>query len=45
LPLNGTALVLVRPDQHVAWRGEHVEDAEALLDQVTGATLATAVPN
>jgi hypothetical protein len=30
-------LVLVRPDQHVAWRGEQVEDAEALLAAVTGA--------
>ena len=43
--LCGADLVLVRPDQHVAWRGDHVEDAEALLAQVTGAALATAVPN
>jgi hypothetical protein len=35
-------LVLVRPDQHVAWRGEHVDDAEALLAAVTGAELSTA---
>src|SRR4051812_15925697 len=31
-------LVLVRPDQHVAWRGEQVEDAESLLAAVTGAS-------
>jgi hypothetical protein len=28
-------LVLVRPDQHVAWRGERLPAAEALLDRVT----------
>ena len=35
-------LVLVRPDQHVAWRGEQVDDAESLLAAVTGAELSTA---
>ncbi len=35
--LLGADLVLVRPDQHVAWRGHAVEDADALLDQVLGA--------
>jgi 2-polyprenyl-6-methoxyphenol hydroxylase-like FAD-dependent oxidoreductase len=29
-------LVLVRPDQHVAWRGNTLLDPEALLDRVTG---------
>jgi 2-polyprenyl-6-methoxyphenol hydroxylase-like FAD-dependent oxidoreductase len=29
-------LTLVRPDQHVAWRGDAVADAEALLRQVSG---------
>jgi 2-polyprenyl-6-methoxyphenol hydroxylase-like FAD-dependent oxidoreductase len=35
--LYGAGLLLVRPDQHVAWRGEQVEDAEELLAGVTGA--------
>jgi hypothetical protein len=35
--LYTAGLVLVRPDQHVAWRGDQVEDAEALLAAVTGA--------
>jgi hypothetical protein len=36
--LYGAALVLVRPDGHVAWRGERVpEDALALIDRVRGA--------
>ncbi|MFZ4757953.1 MAG: FAD-dependent monooxygenase [Burkholderiaceae bacterium] len=29
-------LVLVRPDQHVAWRGGQAADAAAILDRVTG---------
>ncbi|MFL6800035.1 MAG: FAD-dependent monooxygenase [Xanthobacteraceae bacterium] len=29
-------LVLVRPDQHIAWHGDHVEDAGAVLDRVRG---------
>jgi 2-polyprenyl-6-methoxyphenol hydroxylase-like FAD-dependent oxidoreductase len=33
----GSAIVLVRPDGIVAWRGEHCPaDPEALVDQVTG---------
>jgi hypothetical protein len=36
-PLYDRALVLSRPDQHVAWRGNAVPaDPEALLDIVTG---------
>ena len=34
----GAALVLVRPDQHVAWRGAHVPpDLAGLIDTVRGA--------
>lgn len=32
----GSSLVLVRPDQVVAWRGDRVSDARALIDQVRG---------
>ena len=32
----GADLVLVRPDQHVAWRGDGDADPEALLARVTG---------
>jgi len=32
-------LVLVRPDQHVAWRGDVADDAEAVLARVTGAQI------
>jgi hypothetical protein len=35
--LYAADLVLVRPDQHVAWRGSDVEDATALLRHVVGA--------
>jgi 2-polyprenyl-6-methoxyphenol hydroxylase-like FAD-dependent oxidoreductase len=38
--LYTAGLVLVRPDQHVAWRGDGVEDAEALLAAVTGQVMA-----
>jgi 2-polyprenyl-6-methoxyphenol hydroxylase-like FAD-dependent oxidoreductase len=34
--LYGRDLALIRPDQHVAWRGDRVGDARALIDQVTG---------
>ena len=35
----GHKLVLSRPDQHVAWRGDAVpSDALALIDRVRGAT-------
>jgi len=32
-------LVLVRPDGHVAWRGNHPDDPAAIVDQVRGARL------
>jgi hypothetical protein len=34
--LLSAPLILVRPDQHIAWRGQRLPDAEALLDRVTG---------
>ncbi len=38
----GTRMALVRPDQHVAWRGDALPaDASALLDTVRGAGLKT----
>jgi hypothetical protein len=38
LPGNTYRLVLVRPDQHVAWRGDTVPgDARALIDLIRGA--------
>jgi 2-polyprenyl-6-methoxyphenol hydroxylase-like FAD-dependent oxidoreductase len=37
LPILETKFVLVRPDQHVAWRGDHLpDDVDALLSVVTG---------
>jgi 2-polyprenyl-6-methoxyphenol hydroxylase-like FAD-dependent oxidoreductase len=33
---TGPALTLVRPDQHVAWAGEHLPDLTTLLDRVHG---------
>jgi len=36
-PLYRTRLVLVRPDQHIAWRGDTADDAEAVIDRVRGA--------
>jgi hypothetical protein len=32
-----TRLVLVRPDQHIAWHGDNVTDAGAVLDRARGA--------
>jgi 2-polyprenyl-6-methoxyphenol hydroxylase-like FAD-dependent oxidoreductase len=37
----GADLLLVRPDQHVAWRGSQPVDAEALLAEVIGAAQMT----
>jgi hypothetical protein len=38
--LYGADLALVRPDQHVAWRGEHLPGNEAaLLDRARGQAL------
>ena len=36
--LYGASLLLVRPDQHVAWRGEYVDrpTADAVIDRVRG---------
>lgn len=36
LVLYGAPLVLVRPDQHVAWRGNDARDFESVLEIVTG---------
>ena len=42
LPLHGHRLVLVRPDQHVAWRGdEEPADTLHLVDLVRGAARAS----
>ncbi len=39
--LYGTALVLVRPDAHVAWRGDEAPSApDAIIDRVRGVSLA-----
>jgi hypothetical protein len=35
--LYRSRLVLVRPDQHIAWHGDAVEDAVAVIDRVRGA--------
>jgi 2-polyprenyl-6-methoxyphenol hydroxylase-like FAD-dependent oxidoreductase len=35
--LYGSSLALIRPDQHVAWRGDRLPDVDALLARVTGA--------
>ena len=36
-PRYGADLVLVRPDQHVAWRGDSIENPDQLLGLVIGA--------
>jgi hypothetical protein len=42
--LYGRKYALVRPDQHVAWRGDRLPDhADPLLDQLTGARDPSAV--
>jgi hypothetical protein len=30
-------LVLVRPDQHIAWHGDAADDAMAVIDRMRGA--------
>ena len=35
--LYGRDLAIIRPDQHVAWRGDQLPDADRLLDRLTGA--------
>jgi len=35
--LYGRDLALIRPDQHVCWRGDRVGDAETIVRRVTGA--------
>jgi hypothetical protein len=35
--LYAAPLVLIRPDGHVAWRGDSVEDARRIIDTVRGA--------
>ena len=37
--LYGAALVLVRPDAHVAWRGDEAVAPDAIVDRVRGAPL------
>ena len=38
------SLVLVRPDQHVAWRGEVVDDPHAILRRATGHSFGGSSP-
>lgn len=38
--LYGADLILIRPDQHVAWRGNSAEDAQTILDRASGADRA-----
>lgn len=41
--LYGARLLIVRPDQHVAWRGDDVPDRpDQLVDRIRGAALAVA---
>ena len=35
--LYRTKLVLIRPDQHIAWHGDNVADPMAVIDRVRGA--------
>ena len=35
--LYRSKLVLIRPDQHIAWRGDAVGEAMAIIDRVPGA--------
>ena len=45
-PLYRAGLVLIRPDQHVAWRGSAVDEPHTLLRTVVGgADVAAPVPH
>jgi 2-polyprenyl-6-methoxyphenol hydroxylase-like FAD-dependent oxidoreductase len=39
------SVVLVRPDQHVAWRGDRTLDAEQVLGRITGRSTRPPEPN
>lgn len=41
-PHYAAHLVLVRPDQHIAWSGDSFEDAGVILDRARGASLGPA---
>ena len=41
--LYGAQLVLIRPDQYVAWRGDRAEDPDAVIAAVRGAPVREAV--
>ena len=41
-PHYAARLVLVRPDQHIAWSGDNFEDAGAILDRARGASASAA---
>ncbi|MHA6630487.1 FAD-dependent monooxygenase [Pseudonocardia sichuanensis] len=43
-PRYGAGLVLVRPDQHVAWRGTRIDNPARLLATVIGAAVVGAGP-
>jgi 2-polyprenyl-6-methoxyphenol hydroxylase-like FAD-dependent oxidoreductase len=43
--LYGSDLSLVRPDQHVAWRGDRLDDPVAVLDCVRGAHNSATAPS
>jgi 2-polyprenyl-6-methoxyphenol hydroxylase-like FAD-dependent oxidoreductase len=40
--LYGARHALIRPDQHVAWRGDHIDDAASLMKRVSGNALRPA---
>ena len=42
VPRYGARLALIRPDQHVAWRGDAADDAGAILDHARGGAAAHA---
>jgi hypothetical protein len=43
--LYGAPLALISPDQHVAWRGASVEDADCIIATLCGARTFDAGPN